>query len=291
MAHRTGLIADSTCDIPETLLARYEILVVPAYIVWGDDFYRDRVEMQPVEFYRRLEEDPVYPTTAHPTPEDFVKAYETLRGGGAEEIVVLTVSSAMSGTFDSAQQAGTQVNLPVHLVDAKGPTMSLGWQVLAAARTREVGGDAEAMVAAAAAARRTMVQYVALDTMEYLQKGGRIGRATQLIGSLLNIKPLVRIDHEAGLVESAGRARTHSRAVDALYATFFAELRPQPDERLHIAVLHGNVPDEAEALAERVRREHAPEELLINITGPVLGVHTGPRALALCGYAEAPHSQ
>ncbi len=291
MAHRTGLVADSTCDIPATLLKRYQILVAPAYIVWGDDFYRDRVEMQPVEFYRRLEEDPVYPTTAHPTPEDFVAAYQALQRQGAEETVVITVSSAMSGTFDSAQQASTQVDLPVYLVDAKGPTMSLGWQTLAAARARDAGGDAEAMVAAAAAARRTMVQYVALDTMEYLQKGGRIGRATQLIGSLLNIKPLVRIDHEAGLVESAGRARTHSRAVDALYETFFAELQPQQDERLHIAVLHGNVPDEAEALADRVRREYAPEELLTNITGPVLGVHTGPRALALCGYKEQPHSQ
>ncbi|MEA3407683.1 MAG: DegV family protein [Chloroflexota bacterium] len=283
-SHRIALITDSTCDIPQTLLDTYDITVVPLLILWGDEVLRDRIDLQPQAFYQRLTEDPMHPKTAHPNPPRFARAYEEARENGAQEIVMITISSEMSGTFNAAQQAAKQVDIPVYCLDARGPTMSLGWQVLAAARAREAGGDAQAMLAAAKKVRQGLVQLVCLDTLEYLHKGGRIGGATRFIGTLLHVKPIVYIDHEAGRVEPATQVRTRSRALETLYGQFFEQLDTR--KPLHIAVLHGDALEDAQRMAQRIRRDYAPAELLISITGPVLGVHTGPGAIALCGYAE-----
>ena len=282
--HNVALITDSTCDIPDNLLARYDITVVPSLVIWGDEVLRDRVDIQPEEFYRRLETDPRFPTTSQPTPQDFQRVYAEATQKGASEIVVITVSSAMSGTIESARHAADLTDTPVHVVDSKGPTMTVGWQVLAAARAREAGGDAQAMVEAAGRARATMVQFVCLDTLEYLHKGGRIGSAATFIGTMLNIKPLVYINHETGLVEAGKRVRTRKKSLDALVEEFFGQIDTR--KTLRVAVLHGDAQEAAERIAERIRREFAPAELLLNITGPVLGVHTGPRAVALAGYTE-----
>jgi len=282
--HRTALITDSTCDIPNALIEEYDITIVPSLVIWGDEALRDRVDIQPEEFYRRLESDPAFPTTSHPTPQDFLRVYGEAIEKGAEEIVVITVSSAMSGTIETARQAARATETPTHIIDSKGPTMTVGWQVLAAARAREAGGDAQAMVEAAAQARATMVQFVCLDTLEYLHKGGRIGLATTFIGTMLRIKPLVYINHQTGLVEPGKRVRTRNKALEALYEEFFNHLDTR--KTLRVAVLHGNARQDADVMAERIRREYAPAELLMNVTGPVLGVHTGPRAIALVGYTE-----
>jgi DegV family protein with EDD domain len=287
-AQEVALITDSTCDIPDDLLARYAITFVPASIAWGEDVLRDRVDISAAEFYRRLAGDPVYPTTAHPAPEYFRQAYIDAHERGAAEVVVITVSSAMSGTYRSAGTAAQMVDFPVHVVDAKGPTMSVGWQVLAAARAREAGGDAAAtvgaMLAAVERARQSMAQWVSLDTLDYLHKGGRIGNARRFIGTLLNIKPLVYIDHRTGLVEAGPTVRTRRKSLEALYQSFFAQLEKRVP--LRVAVLHGEAPEEAGEIAARIRQEYAPLELITTITSPVLGVHTGPRAVALCGYVD-----
>ena len=279
-----ALITDSTCDIPQPLIKQYGIIVIPQIVVWGEKILHDRIDLSPEEFYRRLEQDAPMPTSTQPSPGDFEKTYREAIAQGAKEIVMLTVSSAMSGTYALAEQVGRQMDVPVHVVDSKGPTMSLGWQVLAAARCREGSGNASEMVAAAAKARAKMVQIVCLDTLEYLQRGGRIGMATRMIGTFLNLKPLVRINHETGLVEASGQARTRKKSIETLLELFFDGI--EGGKPLHLAVLHGNALAEAEELAERIREEYAPRELLMNITGPVLGIHTGPRALALCGYTE-----
>jgi len=284
MAMTTALITDSTCDIPQAMIDQYGITVIPQLVVWGDELLRDRIDLTPEDFYERLERDPVWPTTTLPSPADFEKVYREAIAGGAQEIVMLTVSSAMSGTFQLAEQVGQQMDIPVHVVDSKGPTLSLGWQVLAAARMRELGGSAAKMIDAAARVRDKLVQIVCLDTLEYLHRGGRIGSATRFIGSLLDIKPLVQINHKTGLVESCGQARTRRKSIETLVSRFFEQLAPEKPKR--VAVLHGNALPEAQALADRIKKDYNPLELLVNITGPVLGIHTGPRALALCGYTE-----
>lgn len=279
-----GIVTDSTCDIPEDLLDEYGITVIPQVVTWGTENYRDRIDLQPAEFYRRLAIDPVYPHSSLPTMKDFEAAYETAISRGVDALMVITISSAMSGTYAMAQTAAESLKLPVVVVDAKGPTMSLGWQVLAAARARDGSRDLTSLQSRVEQVRKRLAQFVAMDSLEYLQKGGRIGGAVKWVGTLLKVKPLVSINHETGLVEPVGLARTHAALVDLLYRRFFEQLAGQ--KNLRIAVLHGNVREEAEALANRIRAEYNPVELLINITGPVLGLNTGPGALALCGYGE-----
>jgi DegV family protein with EDD domain len=279
-----GIVTDSTCDIPQDLISQYGITIVPQYIIWGDKQYKDRVDLSPLEFYQRLETDKVRPTTSQASVIDFKKVYEDLNLNGITEIIVLTISSAMSGTFQMAKNAAKLVDLPVSVVDSKGPTMTLGWQVLAAARAREEGDDVKTILKKIDDVRQRLVQLVAMDTLEYLQKGGRIGGAVKWVGGLLQVKPLVNINHETGLVEPVSLARTQKALVENMYKKFFEKL--DLNKKIRVAVLHGNAPEKAEELAQRIQKDFNPVELIINMTGPVLGINTGPGALALCGYYE-----
>ena len=283
MAHPVALITDSTCDLPQALVDQYQIGIVPLGVVWGDKVYRDRMELSPEEFYQRLTTDKNHPSSTQPSPADMQKAFSDAIAGGAKEIVMVAISSGMSGTFQLAEQVGREMSVPVHVVDAKGPTMTVGWQVLAAARTRERGGNALEMVAAAAKARAKMVQLVCLDTLEFLHRGGRIGTAKKLIGSLLDLKPIIQVDHTTGTVVSLAQARTRKKSIDMFVSRFFEMLG---EGKKHVALLHGNAFEEATALAERIQQEFNPTEMIVNLTGPVMGIHTGPGALALCGYTE-----
>jgi len=176
------------------------------------------------------------------------------------------------------------VDIPVKVLDSKANSMSLGWQVLAAARAREEGGDLQAMVNAADKTRDTMVYIITLDTLEYLHKGGRIGGASHFIGNLLNLKPQISVDHQSGEVAGGRRSRTRKKALADLYADFFDQV--DLEKPLRIAVLHNAALEEAQTLAEKIKAEIHPKEIIISIVSPVLGVHTGPRAVAICGYTE-----
>lgn len=279
-----SIITDSTCDIPEALVQKYGIIVVSHILIWGEEQFRDRIDMQPVEFYERLAKDPIRPTTAQAGVDDFLAGIQQAVNMGATGAVILTVSSAMSGAYNMAKTAAELANIPVRVVDSKGPSMSLGWQVLAAARARDNGADLEGIVEAAAKVRANVVQMVAMESLEYLQYGGRIGDAVKWVGNVLKVKPLVAINHESGRVQPIGLARTQASLKNLLYTKFFEHLNGEG--KLHLAVLHGNVLDEAQKLVDRIRAEFNPFELIVNITGPVLGINTGPGALALCGYME-----
>lgn len=278
-----GIITDSTCDIPDALVEQYGIIVIPHTIIWGGNQYRDRVDLQPEEFYRRLVVDPQRPTSSQAGLPEFLQAYETAVMRGSKEIVVLTVSSAMSGAYQMALSAARMIKIPVHVIDSKGPTMSLGWQTLAAARARDAGAGVAEIVNCVDEVRKRLVQLVCMDTLEYLQKGGRIGDAVKWMGSLLQVRPLVSINHQTGRVEPVSLARTYHSVVEMMYNKFFGLLNDK--DSLHIAVLHGNAFEKADELARRISDEYHPVELIINMTGPVLGINTGPNALALCGYA------
>ncbi len=281
-----AIITDSTCDIPDNLIEEYGIIVVPQFIIWGDEQYRDRVDITPKEFYQRLEEEDEKPTTSQAGVGDFLDAIKQAQDNGATEALILTVSSAMSGTYQMAKAAAEKANIPVSVIDSKGPTMTLGWQVLAAARSRDEGANKDKIIKRVSEVRSSLVQMVAMETLEYLQYGGRIGDAVKWVGNIMKVKPLVSINHQTGLVEPTGLARTHSSLINMLYKRFFSEIKE--GKGLRIAVLHGDALEEAQELADRIREEFDPIELIINITGPVLGINTGPGALALCGYFENP---
>ena len=284
MPHSIALVTDSTCDIPLEWLKQYEITVVPLTIIFGSEQFLDGVELTATQFYERLTGETHHPTTSQPTPRAFLDAYQRIAADGANEILVITISSAMSGTIELARQAAQESPIPVHIMDGKNNSMGLGWQVIAAARVREAGGGLEAMQAAAAQVQQDMAYYISLDTIEYLSKGGRISEAARFLNSLLNIKPLIYVRPDTGTVGASFPGRSRKTAIDGLYKEFFRHI--QPGRPLHITVLHNDALPEAEALADRVRAEYHPQELFISIVSPVLGVHTGPRAIALCGYAE-----
>lgn len=284
MSHAIALITDSTCDIPAQWIEQYQITIVPLTIIFGSQQYLEGVDITPEEFYARLDGETVHPTTSQATPQAFLAAYRRAAEAGARQILAILISGAMSGTIESARQAAQDSPIPVEIVDSRNNSMGLGWQVIAAARAREAGGDLAAMVAAAAPVREDMRYYISLDTIDYLSKGGRISEAARFLNSILNIKPLIYVNPVSGTVGASIPARSRRTAIDGLYKEFFRQIpagRP-----LHITVLHNDALPEAQALAERVRAEHAPQEMFIRIVSPVLGVHTGPRALALCGYAE-----
>jgi len=284
MTNKIALVTDSTCDIPAEFLDQYDIQVVPLTIIWGEKQFQDRVNLSAEDFYKRLEADPSLPTTSQPTPQQMVQAYEAAKNKGAEEILILTISSAMSGTHESAKAAAGMVDIPVTVLDSKANSMSLGWQVLAAARARDAGGGLKEMVEAADRARSTMVYLISLDTLEYLHKGGRIGGASHLIGTLLNLKPQISVDHRSGRVAGGRKSRTRKKALADLFQDFFSQI--DLEKSLKIAVLHNAALEEAQVLAEKIKTEFDPGELIISIVSPVLGVHTGPRAVAICGYSE-----
>jgi len=240
--------------------------------------------LRPEEFYARLPQTDVHPTTSQPSPQNFRDAYGQAADNGAQSILVFTMSSAMSGTYQSAHQAAADAPVPITVVDSRSNSMGLGWQVLAAARELAVGKDAAEALAAAEKVRRELVYIITLDTLDYLNRGGRIGGAAQFLGNLLKIKPIINVNHETGKVEAGIPARTRKGAVDGLYKDFFHRLNG--DGKLHLVVLHNAAADEAEQLAERINTEYNPAELFISLTSPILGSHTGPRALALCGYRE-----
>ncbi|MDK2980997.1 MAG: fatty acid kinase fatty acid binding subunit [Chloroflexota bacterium] len=284
MANKIALVTDSTCDIPQEWREKYEITVVPSIIVFGEKQYIDGVEMTAEQFYDQLPKEKVHPFTSHPTPAAFLEAYREAKRKGAKEIITVTVAAAMSGTITAAQQAAEQIDIPVHVVDSCSNSMGMGWQIIAAARARDKGGDLTDMLAAIEHVRQHIVYYVSLNTLEYLSKGGRIGDAIRLVESVLTIKPLVYVKRENGTVGVSLPARSRKLAISGLQREFFKNVNIKMP--MHIAVLHNNALEEAKALAQKVIETYNPVELITTIVSPVLGVHTGPQAIALCGYSE-----
>jgi DegV family protein with EDD domain len=283
-----AIITDSTCDIPKDLIDQYKICVLPHTLIWGNEQLRDRVDIAPEDFYNRLQSDTIRPTTSQVSSKQFADAYQDAQKQGAAEILVMTVANTFSGAFQSARQAVEAVNIPVHVIDSCSVTMGMGWQLLAAARVREAEGSIQAMLETINDVRKKLALTVGMDSVMYLAKTGRFGNAAKMIASLLNIKPMVWVNPENGVVEPGGISRTYKNLVDMMYQKFFELIGT--GKKLHIAVCHGNVYDEAKKVIDRIVEEHKPVEILTNITSPVLGLNTGPRALAISGYWEEPEA-
>lgn len=282
--HKIALITDSGCDLADETLQKHDIDMVPLYIIWGQENLRDRVDLTPKDFYARLVSDPVHPSTSQPAPGDFVQAIERAQQRGADAAVIVTISSGMSSTYESATQASQMTDFPVTVIDSKANSLSQGFAVMAAAQARDAGGTVDDIRAAVLRVQQSLVTMLYVDTLEYLHKGGRIGAAARWVGTVLNLKPQLYVDHTTGKIEPGQRARSRSKALDMMYRAFFEKLDTR--QPLHIGLVHALEPTEAAAIAARIEREYKPVELLIATTSPMMGVHTGPGALAFCGYAE-----
>jgi DegV family protein with EDD domain len=278
------IITDSTCDIPQNLIEQYRIRILPIPIHWGGDQFLDRVDLTPERFYERLQTDPQYPTTSQLTEERYAKAFQQAAEDGADEIIMVSLTGALSNTIDNARKAATSSPVPVHVVDSGYVSMGEGFQVLAAARLRDAGESVEKIIHSLRSVHQNMVLFAALDTVKFILKGGRLGKAARMIESVLDIKPLVTFSNQDGRAYPHGFSRTRKRSIEQMYGQFFERLDHKKE--LHICVMHGGAEEDAIHLVDRIRAEYQPKELLMNYTGTVLGMHTGPKALGLIGYSE-----
>jgi DegV family protein with EDD domain len=276
-----GIVTDSTCDLPPEELERLGVRMVPLKVLIGEDTYLDWVEMRPDEFYRRLAAAPELPKTSQPTPAEFASAYTRLAEEGCEAIVSIHLTSALSGTISSATAAAKESVVPVHVVDTKLVTQALGLVVKAAVRARDEGRDAAAIAAMAEQLSHDSELYFVLDTLEYLVKGGRAGKAAGLAASLLNIKPVLRFNDE-GIIEPFKKAKGRKKALAEL-AAHVAEVS-RAKGRLRLSLLHACADDEGADLAAELATAGADFELdSTGYVGAVVGTYAGPNAVG-CAY-------
>ncbi len=282
------LLTDSASDLPMELVRQWDITVVPAYVIIGDKPYRGGVDITADEFYRRLEAGGPLPTTAQPSVADFTAAYRELLDQG-HSIVSMHVSGKLSGTVNSAEQAraalGEDAAGRIEIVDSQSASILTGLAVLYAARQAQ-NAESAGQVADNARRRLPLYQtYFLLDTLTYLQKGGRIGKAQAFFGSVLNVKPILSI--QDGLVHPVERARRRDRGLNRL-----VELVQQLAPVSELAVIYSTEPEEADALKDRLSSLLPPEEIVVARFGPALGTHIGPGGLgvALARAGDMPDS-
>lgn len=264
------IVTDSTADLPQELVQRLGITVVPLNLHFGTQVYRDGVDIQAEEFYRRLVTANPLPTTSQPAVGAFVECYEALADGG-EPVVSIHIASKLSGTINSALQARQQVgdSMSIEVVDSQTASLGLGLIVLAAAEAAGGGASLEEVLhVTREAVARTRVFFM-VDTLEYLQRGGRIGKGQAFLGSVLNIKPILEI-HQ-GEVLPVERVRTRSKALQRLSSLVDA-LGPAAS----LAVAYSTASEEAHALAQRLLPHVPADKRHVMRIGPVIGVHAGP---------------
>jgi DegV family protein with EDD domain len=263
------VVTDSACDLPDELAAAAGITVVPLTIRFGDQDLVDRRDFTPAEFWARCRASPVLPQTAAPAPGTFETAYRTLAAEGATGIVVVSLSSELSGTMQSAAVAAAAVTdvVPVEVVDSRSVTLGVGLIALAAARAGRDGAPLDAVAALARdLAGRTHV-VGALDTLDNLRKGGRIGGARALVASVLSIKPVIEV--RDGRVEEGGRQRTRAKVLQ-----FLADTVRRAEPVAALAVGHGDAPD-VDVLLDLLRPLYAGD-IVVGQIGAVIGTHAGP---------------
>jgi len=270
------VVTDSTSDLPPDVARSLRVTVVPCYVTFGTEDLKDGVDLSADQFYERLVNGPDFPKTSQPSVGDFKQVYEEV-GPGSDGIVSVHVSSKVSGTYNSATQAIPEatVECPIEVIDTYQASLAVGLVVRETAKVAQEGGDFEtvARVARETAARSELV--FVLDTLEYLEKGGRVGKAAALLGGLLRIRPLIIF--RDGEVDQLAKARSRRAGIVRLLdaAREFAPL----DE---VGVVHTTTPDDADALAAQLK-DLVPGggEPLLSRAGPTIGTYAGPGALGI----------
>ncbi|HKB32499.1 MAG TPA: DegV family protein [Candidatus Dormibacteraeota bacterium] len=272
-----AIVTDSTADLPPELAALRSITVVPLTLNFDGKPLLDGVDIRPGEFYRRLHSVTTHPTTSQPSPGRFAEVYKSLLDEH-DSVVSIHISRKLSGTYESARQAAAMTDAKrVRVIDSELVSMSLGLITLAASSLAASGRDAAAIEAKVLDMRASIETYFSVATLEFLRRGGRIGRASALLGSVLQVKPVLCI--RDGLVTPLERVRTFERAL-----TRVVELTREVDRGQGVCIIVGHA--DAEADAERIARELEPiaETLMIQPLGPVVGAHAGPGVVGVGCY-------
>jgi DegV family protein with EDD domain len=282
-SENTAIVLDSTSDYPEAPAQFPNMRFVPLYVRFGDETYRDYVELGPAEFYEKLRISPVTPSTAQPTPQDFVNAYEEL--AAYERVYSLHVSAKVSGTFQSAELAAQEVGGDrVRVVDTLSASLAIAMLSHAIQRRLARGTTDEEIAALVDRFHANCDVVFTVDTLEYLQRGGRIGRAQALAGSLLNLRPILSI--EDGVVDAVARVRGRQKALAEFERRFVAATSDGPG--LRVAIAHADAADWVGTLSELVWRVRPAAEIEFTSTlGAVVGTHAGPGAVGFFWFQDA----
>lgn len=273
------VVTDSTAYIPVELTQKYNIKVVPLAVIWGTDSYEDGIDIQPDEFYSKLQTSKVNPSTSQATPANMYKIFQNCLDEGSE-IFGIFISSKLSGTFQSAIQARDM--LPsgqdkINFFDSGTTSMGLGFQALAVARAVEQGASmADCQKLAELAEKNTGVYFV-VDTLEYLHRGGRINTAKKFLGTALNLKPILTI--EDGKIAPVASVRTKSKAIERVIELIEEKTKGRSNVRL--ATMHANAFEEAKATIDRAAERVNAIEKVYSTVSPVIGTHTGPGTVGL----------
>lgn len=269
------IVSDSSCDLAQDEIDLPNVEIVPLSIRFGDDEFTDRRDLSVEDFYSRMANSEVLPQTACPSPGAFERAFRNADDSGADAVVCLNISSALSNTVQSARAAAAACEgvLPVHVIDSTSVSSGLGTLVLEAAKAAVSNAGVDAVLRRVAdLIPRTRV-FAALNTLENLRKGGRLGGAKAMVGSMLSIKPV--IDISGGVVHEAGKARTRKRALQMLYERMIGAGAIE-----HVAVMHGGAPDIDEFL-DLIVPHFAREKLRVGRLGAVIGTHGGPQIIGV----------
>lgn len=269
------IVTDSTCDLPPEILKELDIAVLPTYLLFGTTSYRDGLDINTDEFYQKLLHEPVYPTTSQPTPQDFLAAFSRLSAAGADGIVSIHLSSKLSGTANAAEKArqDASLTLPIEVIDSQTLSFGLGLVVIAAARMAKAGKSLKEITEAVHHLLDRNKLLILFDTLEYLAKGGRIGKVSSLLGALLSVKPLATIK-DGELVPSC-QVRSRAKGKEKLLE--FINSCPEAAE---VFVAYSTTPDEAKELAAGIT-VCPPENIRVSRLGPVIAAHGGPGLLGI----------
>ena len=282
-AENTAIVVDSTADFPEAPRRFPNWRVVPLYVRFGDESFRDYVELSPDAFYARLRGATETPTTSQPTPGDFLAAYEELEG--YERILSLHIAGKLSGTIESARAAATALGGErVRTIDSESASAAIAMLGLSIQRRLEAGTTDEQVDELVERYRREAGLLFTVETLEYLARGGRIGRARAWAGELLNIKPILSI--REGEVLPIKRVRGNRKAFNEFATTFETGSRDVP--ALRVGIAHADAPERAEALRKMVRDTRPAAEIeIVTVLGPVVGAHAGPGTVGFFWFEDS----
>ncbi len=282
---KIGLVTDSTCDLLPSELSAMDVRMVPLKVLFGDETYLDWVELAPEEFYAKLEAASTLPKTSQPSPAEFLDAYTALAEEGCEGIVSIHLSAALSGTYESAMLACADSPIPVHVIDSKTVCQALALVVRRAVEARDAGLSLDDVASKAQEVADSMRIYFVLDTLDYLVKGGRAGKAQGLAAALLNIKPVLTINDE-GIVEPFKKVKGRNKAISEIVAHVVEDARANGP--MVATVLHGCSPEIAETIkADLLAADAGIEVESIGLVGSVIGTYTGQGAIGVAYYPKS----
>jgi DegV family protein with EDD domain len=276
------IVTDSGGGITPEIAKQYGITVIPLYVHFGTKVFREGLDIQLPEFLSKLKASPQLPTTSQPSAGDFLQIYAPLVAQG-HEIISVHLASRLSGTFASASMARDMLpNARIHVVDTKSVTLGEAMMAIEAARMAAGGQTAEAILARLNHYIAGTRIYFVVDTLEYLQKGGRIGKAAALLGTALQMKPILSL--EDGVVEAKERIRTKNKAIARIIELVSNETAGHACR--HLSILHAAAGQEARQIQSKLVSQIKPDETTVAEVGPVIVTHTGPGVVGVAFYAE-----